>query len=72
LIAYIRLRAKSVIAAALMHGTLNGTVLAPAMVLRGGDPLMVGVMGIAGIIVLAGLNVGLYWLTRLDPGARPE
>jgi hypothetical protein len=24
-------------------------------------------MGLAGIIVLAGLNVGLYWLMRWDP-----
>ena len=67
LIAYIRHRAKSVIAAAVMHGTLNGTALAPAMVLRGGDPLFVGVMGLAGIIVLLVLNVGLYWLMRCDP-----
>jgi membrane protease YdiL (CAAX protease family) len=70
LIAYIRFRAQSVVAAAVMHGTLNGVALAPAMVLRGGDALIVGVMGLAGIIVLAVLNVGLYWLMKLDPEAR--
>jgi membrane protease YdiL (CAAX protease family) len=66
LIAYISYQANSVIAAAVMHGTLNGTALAPALVLRGGDPLMVGVMGLAGIIVLLALNVGLCWLMRAD------
>jgi membrane protease YdiL (CAAX protease family) len=70
LIAYVRLRAKSVIAAAVMHGTLNGTALAPAMVLRGGESLVVGVMGFAGIIVLLGLNVGLYWLMKCDSEVR--
>ena len=50
-----------------MHGTLNGTALVPAMVLQGGDTLIVGVMGLAGIIVLAGLNIGLYWLMKWDP-----
>jgi membrane protease YdiL (CAAX protease family) len=64
LIAYICIQAQSVISAAVIHGTLNGTALAPALVLRGGDPLIVGVMGVAGIIVLLALNVGLYWLTR--------
>ena len=67
LIAYICHRARSVIAAAVMHGTINGTVLAPAMVLRGGDTLFVGMMGIAGVIVLLGLNIGLFWLIRSDP-----
>ncbi|HVT28775.1 MAG TPA: CPBP family glutamic-type intramembrane protease [Lacipirellulaceae bacterium] len=64
LIAYIFYQAKSVIAAAVMYGSLNGIALAPAIILRGGDPLLVGVMGLAGMIVLLGLNVGLYWLIR--------
>ncbi len=62
LIAYVRNRAKSVIAASIMHGTLNGTLFAPALVIRGGDALVVGTMGLAGIIVLLALNLGLYWL----------
>jgi CAAX protease family protein len=72
LIAYIRIRANSVIAAAVMHGTLNGTAMAPALVLRGGDPLMVGVMGLSGIIVLLAFNVGLYVLMKRQPEPSSE
>lgn len=70
LITYIRYRANSVIAAAVMHGTLNGTAMAPMLVLREGDTLTVGVMGLAGIIVLGGFNFGLYWLMKWDPEVR--
>jgi membrane protease YdiL (CAAX protease family) len=66
LIAYICYRANSVIAAAVMHGTLNGTALGSALVLKGEDPLTVGVMGLAGIDVLLALNLGLYCPIRTD------
>lgn len=66
LIASVYYRANSVIAAAIMHGTLNGTAMAPMLVLRQGDPLLVGVMGLAGILVLVPLNLGLYWLMKGD------
>ncbi len=59
IIGYIRIRSDSVIAAAMMHGAINGTAIAPAIVLTGGDSLWVGVMGIAGIVVLAALNLFL-------------
>jgi hypothetical protein len=49
-----------VIAAAIMHGTLNGAVLAPSLVLRGGDSMAVGVVGLAGILALVALNLTLY------------
>jgi membrane protease YdiL (CAAX protease family) len=64
LIAYVRIKAKSVIAAAVMHGSLNGTAIVPAIVIRGGDSLTVGVMGIAGIFVLVLLNMVLFWLLK--------
>jgi membrane protease YdiL (CAAX protease family) len=70
LIAYVRLRARSVIAPSIMHGTLNGTALAPMLVLRGGDPLTVGVMGIAGLILLLLLNGGLFLLIQRDTEMR--
>jgi len=66
LIGYMRLRADSVVAAAIMHGSLNGTAMAPALMTRGGDSLTVGVMGIAGISVLVVLNALLYRFGKTD------
>ena len=68
LIGYIRIRADSVVAVAVMHGAVNGTAMAPALVLQGGSPLVVGVMGLSGMIVLLGLNVGLCVLMRREAG----
>lgn len=62
LIALVRLRSGSVIAAAIMHGSVNGTAAAPALVLLGGDSLTVGAFGVAGVLVLAVLNAWVYWL----------
>ena len=61
---YITLRANSVIAAAVFHGTLNGTSGLTLMVVHGGDDLTVGVTGVAGLIVLAVVNVGLLLVTK--------
>jgi len=61
---YVRLKAKSVIAAAIIHGSLNATVGLPLMVLNGGNDLTVGVTGLAGFIVLALTNVGLFIYDR--------
>ena len=63
-IGYVRLRSRSVLAAALMHGALNGTAIAPQLVLRGGDSLTTGMMGWPGMAVLALLNLGVLWLNR--------
>ncbi len=49
---YITIKAKSVIAAAIMHGTLNATAGISLMVLSGGSELIIGVTGIAGFIAL--------------------
>ncbi len=64
LIAYVRIRSGSVIGAAIMHGALNGTAIAPALVLRGGDSLTVGVIGIAGCLVLLFCNGLLFWFAN--------
>ena len=57
---YVRLKAKSVIAAAIIHGTLNATFALDLMVIRGGDDLTVGISGLAGFIALAIANLGLF------------
>ncbi len=57
---YIRLKAKSVIAVAVIHGTLNATYMLAIMLVTGGNDLIVGVTGLAGIIVLVFINFGLF------------
>ncbi|MEN6626069.1 MAG: hypothetical protein ABFD69_07580 [Candidatus Sumerlaeia bacterium] len=47
---YMCVRAKSVIAAALMHGAFNGVAMAPMLVLAGGNPILAGTMGLAGML----------------------
>ena len=62
---YVRLKAKSVIAAAIIHGSLNGTVGLAIMVIKGGNDLTVGVTGLAGFIVLAAANAGIFVYDRV-------
>lgn len=50
---YITIKARSVIAAAILHGTLNATAGLSIMTLEGGNELIVGVTGLAGFIALA-------------------
>ena len=61
LFGYIRLRARSVIAAAVMHGALNGFALVPVLLLRGGDDLTTGITGGPGLIAYALACILLYW-----------
>lgn len=49
---YITVKAKSVIAAAIMHGTLNATAGIALMLIDGGNDLTVGMTGLAGFISL--------------------
>lgn len=49
---YFTVKAKSVIAAAIMHGTLNATAGIAIMVIDGGNDLTVGMTGVAGFISL--------------------
>ncbi len=62
---YVRLRANSVIAAAIIHGSLNATYGLSLMVVKGGNDLTVGVTGLSGFIVLALVNVGLLLYDRV-------
>jgi len=49
---YFTLKAKSVIAAAIIHGTMNATVTISIIPLSGGNDLLVGMTGLAGMIAL--------------------
>jgi membrane protease YdiL (CAAX protease family) len=57
---YIRLKARSVIAAAIVHGSLNATMGLSIMVIKGGNDLLIGGTGLAGFIVLGFVNLGLF------------
>ncbi len=60
IIGYVRLRARSVLAAALMHGSLNGTAGIGLFFLKGGNDLTVGITGAAGLIAMALVNLAIY------------
>jgi membrane protease YdiL (CAAX protease family) len=49
---YITIKSKSVIAAAILHGTLNATAGISIMLIEGGNDLTVGMTGVAGFITL--------------------
>ena len=57
---YVRLRADSIIAVSIMHGTLNATYGLALVMIDGGTDLLVGVTGLSGFVVLAVLNATLY------------
>jgi len=57
---YITIKSKSVIAAAIMHGTMNATAGISIMLVDGGNDLTVGMAGLAGFIALGILLIGLF------------
>jgi hypothetical protein len=59
LFSYICLKSNSVVAAAILHGTENGLSVLATMGLDGGNDLLVGPTGLAGILVLLVANLGL-------------
>jgi membrane protease YdiL (CAAX protease family) len=67
---YVRVKARSVIAAAIVHGTFNATYGLSIVLVQGGSDLTTGVTGLPGFIVLAGVILILWWY---DPNpARPD
>jgi membrane protease YdiL (CAAX protease family) len=64
IISYIRLKANSVIAAAVTHGSINGTLGLSILVIDGGNDLTVGVTGISGFIVLFAAVMGIFIYDR--------
>ncbi len=61
---FVRLKSRSVIAAAIAHGSINGTVGLAVMMVKGGSDLTVGVTGLAGFIVLVAVNIALFFYGR--------
>ena len=57
---FITIKSKSVIAASIMHGTLNGTAGIAIMLIDGGNDLTVGMTGLAGFLSLLLFLVGLF------------
>lgn len=59
--AYVRERSGSVVAAGILHGTLNALAGIPLIATRGGSDLLTGLTGLAGLAAI-GLVVGLLWV----------
>ena len=57
---YFTVKAKSVLAAAIMHGTINATAGISIMVIEGGNDLTVGLSGLAGFIFLIFVLFALF------------
>lgn len=57
---YITMKSKSVIAAAIMHGTLNAIAGLPVLLTEGGNDLTVGMSGFAGFIAIAIVVICLF------------
>ena len=61
---YITIKANTVIAAAILHGSINAVAGLAIMPLAGSTPLLTGVMGLAGFIVLAIINLAIFYFGR--------
>ena len=61
---YITIKANNVIAAAIFHGSLNAVGGLAIMPLAGSRPLLTGVMGLAGFLVLIVINLVILYLGR--------
>ncbi len=68
LIVYIRIRSGSVITAAIMHGCINATAGLSLLFTTGGSDLTVGLMGLAGFIAMAIVNLVLLAYDRKFSG----
>lgn len=68
LLAFVRLRGRSVVAAAVMHGSINATAGLAVMLLSGGSDLLVGMTGAVGFVVLLVANLGLWAYARRTGG----
>jgi membrane protease YdiL (CAAX protease family) len=61
---YITLKAKSVLAAAILHGTFNASALLATVGLEGGNDLLLGLSGLAGVAVLLIANLAIFFFDR--------
>ena len=60
IIIYFTIKSKSVIAAAILHGTMNATATISNMQVSGGNDLTVGLTGAAGLIAMTVLILGIF------------
>jgi membrane protease YdiL (CAAX protease family) len=67
---YVRVKARSVIAAAIVHGTFNATYGLSIVLIRGGNDLTTGVTGLPGFVVLAVVILILWWYDANPATAR--
>lgn len=67
---YVRIKARSVIAAAVLHGSLNATAGLAIMVVKGGDDLTTGMTGVAGFITLGVVNIAILVHRTYNRGSR--
>jgi membrane protease YdiL (CAAX protease family) len=70
LFSYVRLKSGSVLAAAVLHGSCNATGWLSVSLVRGGDDLTTGLLGLPGLIVLAVVDLALLIEDRVF--ARPD
>lgn len=61
---YIRFRSKSVIAAAVCHGSINGIAGLSILVIKGGNDITTGITGLPGFIVLLAVNLLILLFDR--------
>lgn len=61
---YFTIKAKSVIAAAILHGTMNATVTISIIPVSGGNDLLVGTTGLAGMITMVVIIACIYIYDR--------
>ncbi len=64
LLSYIRIRTRSVLGAAIMHGTVNGVSGISVAFAEGGSDLIVGLTGLSGFVVLLFVNAVLFKVSR--------
>ena len=61
---YITIKSRSVIASAIMHGTMNATASISIITISGGNDLTSGIAGLAGFIALSIFLIGLFIFDR--------
>jgi membrane protease YdiL (CAAX protease family) len=66
IISFVRLKSKSVIAAAIFHGSLNSTSGLAILLIKGGNDLTIGITGAAGFIILLIANLFLFFYNRSE------
>jgi uncharacterized protein len=53
----IRIKSRSVIAASILHGSFNALAGIAVMLVQGGNDLLIGNTGLAGLLVIGGINL---------------